>query len=103
MLRAINAVCFMTTAHLNLLRHLGAARNLMRYRSPIPRGPLKEGVIVDDYDVPCIMPRTMRANEPAEDAEALSRARQGYASVGIRTEEKKTFVARENPDSVRVG
>ena len=49
------------------------------------------------------MPRTMRANEPAEDAEALSRARQGYASVGIRTEEKKTFVARENPDSVRVG
>ena len=72
----LNAVCFMTTAHLNLLRRHGAARELMRYRSPVPRGPLKEGIIVDDYDMMCVVPRTMRADEPAEDTKALSRARQ---------------------------
>ena len=70
----------------------------MRYRSPIPRGPLKEGVIADDYDMMCIVPRTMRADETAADTAALSRARQAYASVGICPEEKKTFVAQENAD-----
>ena len=94
----LNAVCFMTTAHLNLLRRHGAARDLMRYRSPIPRGPLKEGVVVDDYDMMCIVPRTLRADELAEDTEALSRARKAYASVGLCPEDKKTFVARETAD-----
>ena len=41
----------------------------MRYRSPLPRGPLLEGVIVYDYDMLCIVPRTMQADE-AEDTEA---------------------------------
>ena len=94
----LNAVCFMTTANLNLLRRHGAARELMRYRSPVPRGPLKEGVIVDDYDMMCVVPRTMRGDEPAEDTKASSHARQAYASVGLCPEEKKTFIAQENAD-----
>ena len=44
----LNAVDFMTTGHLNLLRRHGAAREIMRYRSPVPKVPFKEGVIVDD-------------------------------------------------------
>ena len=40
----------------------------------------------------------MRADEPAEDTKALSRARQAYASVGLCPEEKKTFIAQENAD-----
>ena len=70
----------------------------MRYRSPVPRGPLKEGVIVDDYDMMCVVPRTMRGDEPAEDTKASSHARQAYASVGLCPEEKKTFIAQENAD-----
>ena len=35
----LNAVCFMTTAHGNLLRRHGAARDLVRYRAPLPRVP----------------------------------------------------------------
>ena len=55
----LNAVCFMTTAHLNLLRRHGAARDLVRYRAPLPKGPLKEGVIVDDP----LLQRTSRSPE----------------------------------------
>ena len=40
----------------------------------------------------------MRADEPAADTAALSRARQAYASVGICPEEMKTFVAQDNAD-----
>ena len=61
-----NAVCFMTTAHGNLLRRHGAAHELVRYRAALPRGPLKEGLIVDDYDMVCIVQRELRADEPAE-------------------------------------
>ena len=68
----LNAVCFMTTGHWNLPRRHGAAREVMRYRILIPRGPLLEGVIVDDYDMMCIVPRTMRA-EKAEDTEDTPR------------------------------
>ena len=57
---------------------------MMRYRSPIPRGPLLEGVIVDDYDMLCVVPRTLRAEEAAEDTEAIERARQAYASESRR-------------------
>ena len=69
----LNAVDFMTTGHLNLLRRHGAAREIMRYRSPVPKGSLQKGVIVDEYDTCCIVPRTMRADEPAEDTDALAR------------------------------
>ena len=65
---------------------------------PCSSGPLKEGVIVDDYDMMCVVPRTMRADELAEDTKALSHARQAYASVGLCPEEKKTFIAQENAD-----
>ena len=94
----LNAVCFMTTAHLNLLRRHGAARDLARYRAPVPRGPVIEGVIVDDYDIACVVPRALRADEAAEDTEALARALSAYASVGLTPEAKKTFVAQENAD-----
>ena len=70
----------------------------MRYRSPIPRGPLLEGVIVDDYDIMCIVPSSLQTDEQAEDTAALSRARRAYASVGLHPEPKKTFVAQENAD-----
>ena len=94
----LNAVCFMTTAHLNLLRRHGAARDLARYRAPVPRGPVIEGVIVDDYDIACVVPRALRADEAAEDTEALARALSAYASVGLKPEAKKTFVAQEKAD-----
>ena len=94
----LNAVCFMTTAHLNLLRRHGAARDLARYRAPVPRGPVIEGVIVDDYDIACVVPRALRADEAAEDTEALARALSAYASVGLTPEAKKTFVAEEKAD-----
>ena len=94
----LNAVCFMTTAHLNLLRRHGATRELVRYRAPLPRGPLKEGVIVDDYDMVCIVPRTFGPDDPAEDTEAMERADDAYRSVGLTPEQKKTFFARENAD-----
>ena len=70
----LNAVCFMTTAHGNLLRRHGAARHLVRYRTPLPRGPLLEGIIVDDYDMVCVVPRTLGAEEAAEDTDALQRS-----------------------------
>ena len=70
----------------------------MRYRSPIPRGPLLEGVIVDDYDILCVVPQTMRADDAAEDTEAIGRARQAYASVGLHPEPKKTFTAQDTAD-----
>ena len=94
----LNAVCFMTTAHLNLLRRHGAARDLLRYRAPLPKGPLKEGVIVDDYDMVCVVPRSLGAAEPAEDTVALQRADAAYHSIGLTAEEKKTFVARDTAD-----
>ena len=40
----LNAVCFMTTAHLNLLRRNGAGREVARYCAPLPRASLIEGV-----------------------------------------------------------
>ena len=88
----------MTTAHLNLLRRHGAARDLARYRAPVPRGPVIEGVIVDDYDIACVVPRALRADEAAEDTEALARALSAYASVGLTPEAMKTFVAQEKAD-----
>ena len=94
----LNAVCFMTTAHLNLLRRHGAAREVARYRAPLPRGPVIEGVIVDDYDIACIVPRTLAAEEPAEDTEALSRVLRAYASVGLMPEAKKCFTSKANAD-----
>ena len=94
----LNAVCFMTTAHCNLLRRHGAARDLVRYRAPLPRGPLKEGVIVDDYDMVCIVPRTLGAEERAEDTDALRRADAAYESVGVTPDPKKCFVGLENAD-----
>ena len=94
----LNAVCFMTTAHCNLLRRHGAARELVRYRAPLPRGPLKEGIVVDDYDMVCIVPRTSGVDVPAEDTEALKRADAAYSSVGLTPEPKKTFVGLENAD-----
>ena len=94
----LNAVCFMTTAHLNLLRRHGAAREVARYRAPLPRGALIEGVIVDDYDMACIVPRALGAADPAEDTEALQRSLSAYASVGLTPEAKKTFVAEPNSE-----
>ena len=66
-----NAVCFMTVGHANLLRRNGAARELVRYRAPLPRGPVKEGLIVDDYDMACVVPRSLRADEPADENKYL--------------------------------
>ena len=70
----------------------------MNYRSPVPKGPLKEDVIVDDYDTCCIVPRTMRADEPAEDTDALAGALRAYAAVGLHPQPKKTFIAEDNAD-----
>jgi hypothetical protein len=62
---------------------------------------------VDDYDMMCIVPRSLPADEPADDTAALSLARQAYASVGLRPEPKKTSVAQDNADfwgaTVQVG
>ena len=70
----------------------------MRYRSPLPRGPLLEGVIVDDCDMMCIVPRTVRADEAAEETEAIGPAKQAYASVGLHPEPTKTFISQDNAD-----
>ena len=94
----LNAVCFMTTAHLNLLRRNGAGREIARYCSPLPRASLIEGVIVDDYDMVCVVPRSLTSEESAADTEALSRAMAGYASVGLTPEPKKSFTGEENAD-----
>ena len=94
----LNAVCFMTTAHLNLLRRNGAGQEVARYCAPLPRASLIEGVIVDDYDMVCIVPRSLSREEPAEDTEALSRAMAGYASVGLAPEPKKSFSGETNAD-----
>ena len=63
-----------------------------------PRGRVIEGVIVDDYDVACVVPRTLQAEEPAEDTEALSQALSAHASVGLTPEAKKTFSGIANAD-----
>ena len=85
----LNAVCFMTAARGNLLRRHGAARDLVRYRAPLPRGPLLEGLIVDDYDMVCVVPRTLGAEEAAEDTDVLQRSDATYLSVGLTPEPKK--------------
>ena len=94
----LNAVDFMTIAHLNLLRRSGAAREIVRYKAPMPTGALKEGVIVDDYDMVCIVPRSFSPTDRAEDTEAMERAWSAYASVGLTPEPKKTFFGQDNAD-----
>ena len=88
----------MTTAHLNFLRRHGAAREVARYWAPLPRGPVIEGVIVDDDEVACVVPRTLQAEEPAEATKDLLRALSAYASVGFTPEAKKTFSGKANAD-----
>ena len=53
---------------------------------------------MDDYDIACIVPRTLAAEEPAEDTEALSRVLRAYASVGLMPEAKKCFTSKTNAD-----
>ena len=57
---------------------------------------MKEGRIWDDYDITCIVPRSLRADEPAEDTEALHRAFVAYASDGIYPKPKKPFIGLED-------
>ena len=40
----------------------------------------------------------MRADEPAEDTDALARALRAYAAVGLHPQPKKTFIAEDNAD-----
>ena len=94
----LNAVCFMTVAHINLIRRFGGAGELCRYRAPLPRGPLLQGFIVDDNCLACIVPRDMAASERAEDSVALDQAFAAYQSIGLLPQPKKTFVAQDDAD-----
>jgi len=83
----LNATIFGQHAHTTLLRVAGclAAAHTIAYRSPWPRGPLAEGVMIDDRVLTCRLPRSgpARAARLAE-ADAVWRAgEQAYAAGGL--------------------
>ena len=56
----LNAVDYAQLAHMNVVRSSGGLldANLMRYRAPLPRGPVYDGVVVDDRVVFSKVPRS---------------------------------------------
>jgi hypothetical protein len=89
---------FAQCAHTALCLRYEVARvqELLTLRSPLPRGLLQVGVIIDDL---VVLEQCLRSN--LEDIESgtmsteadqrLARAREGYADAGLETNEKKRF------------
>ena len=65
----LNAVDYAQTGHMNILREAGGLRDetLLRYRAPVPRGHVWEGVVVDD--------RVLLRQEPRAAARGAPRSR----------------------------
>ena len=88
----LNAVCFMQTGHLNLLRRGGALPDseLVRYCAPLPfhgAGSVLTGVVVDDLGVVGIGSRS-DVSEPdgsgdAADSRRVAAAMDAYADAGL--------------------
>jgi len=89
----LNAVDFMCVAHVNVLRHAGAALSLVRYAAPLPdpEDGVLESIVVDDYGIVAVVPRDLPSDSPAADTERMAIADAIYASEGVPPKESKSF------------
>ena len=85
----LNAVDYAQTAHMNLIRGFGGLPDdtLLRYRAPVPRGPVWEGVIIDDRTVASKIPRCVRPSE----SPAIQIGPVAYEAVGLPRKLSKAF------------
>ena len=88
----LNAVDYAQLGHMNVVRSSGGLldANLMRYRAPLPRGPVYDGVVVDDRVVFSKVPRSGGESREAGDCPGIIEAAQpAYAAAGLAAKESK--------------
>ena len=90
----LNAVDYAQTAHMNLIRGFGGLPDdtLLRYCAPVPRGPVWEGIIIDDRTVASKIPRCVRPTE----SPAIQFGPVAYEAVGLPRKLSKAFRGATN-------
>ena len=88
----LNAVDYAQVAHMNIIRSSGGLRDecLLRYRAPLPRGPVYDGVVVDDRVVFSKVSRS--GAEPLRSdggSGVIESAQPVYAAAGLKTKDAK--------------
>lgn len=86
----LNANDYAVESHMKLLQEHGSFRGerAVLNRRPFPRGPIIEGVVVDDHFAVAI-DETGSEHNAALAQDSFNRARAAYNSVGLRYSEKK--------------
>jgi len=89
----LNAVDFMCVAHVNVLRHAGAATALVRYAAALPAPPdgVLESIVVDDYGIVAIVPRDLPTDAPGADTVRMAMADANYEKEGVPPKKSKSF------------
>lgn len=87
------AVEFAQSSHLSLVLQCGGIcpTELMRLRSPMPRGPFMGGLVIDDL---VLLERVLKKSRgfPTAASRRLKTIKQKYKEVGLPVNEKKEFV-----------
>lgn len=108
----INATTFAHSTHSEVLKQGGLLKKdrTLSYGSAIPRGPLIEGLIIDDYGIFRILPKRDLNSSTGPDVDMAATADRCYADAGLETASEKAqagsnFViwgteARSEPGSV---
>ena len=87
----LNAVDNAQVAHVNVVRSSRGLRdeNMLRYRAPLPRGPVYDGIVVDDRVVVTKVPRRVDRRTPDDVADVIEQAQPVYEAAGLKAKESK--------------
>ena len=90
----VNATTFGQQGHVTLFRQHGAMKQeeMLTYRCAPPRGPVYEGVVIDDHCVVAQVPKTKRWRRSKAYMRAVElhgAAQMAYASIGVEDVEEK--------------
>jgi len=83
----------MCVAHVNVLRHAGAATALVRCAAALPAPPdaVLESIVVDDYGIVAIVPRDLPTDAPGADTVRMAMADAIYEKEGVPPKKSKSF------------